>query len=364
MAGMIYFAIGMTVGLVLGVLVTWVLLAGRSKAAAANLDTLQQQMRDTFNALAASALDANSKRLAETASAALEGKKALIDQSVKHVNDRLNELGKYFTTVESERKSEFGRLTASISQLQKTSGELHNVLASTQRRGAWGERMADDILRLVGMIEDVNYTKQDSSFAAGERERPDFTFKLPNDLAVNMDVKFPLENYRAWLDAESDDARDAALAQLIRDVRNHIKAVAGRGYIDPQSGTVDYVLLFIPAEQIFSLVLSRDVDLIDDALAQKVVLTSPLTLYGMLSVIRQAAEAANLMKTAGEVLDLLAAFNKQWQNYKEEQDKLGNQLETVNKTYERLRGARTNQLEKPLEKIEDLRAQQNLPESD
>jgi DNA recombination protein RmuC len=360
---MIEFAIGMTVGLVLGVVVTWVLLATRRKTAAAELQALQQQMRDAFNALAAAALDANSKRLAETTAATLDSKKALIDQSVKNVNERLNELGKYFKTVENERKSEFGRLSASITQLQKTSGELHNVLASTQRRGAWGERMADDILRLVGLIEDVNYTKQDTRFAAGDRERPDFTFKMPNDLVVNMDVKFPLEHYRAWLDADTESAREAALAQLIRAVRHHIKTVAGRGYIDPQSGTVDYVLLFIPAEQIFSLVLSSDADLIDDALSQKVVLTSPLTLYGMLAVIRQAAEAANLMKTAGEVLDLLAAFNKQWQNYKEEQDKLGSQLETVNKTYERMRTTRSNVLERPLEKIEDLRAQQNLPES-
>jgi DNA recombination protein RmuC len=355
---MIPFAVGMIVGLLAGALLTWLLLAGRRKAAATELQALQQQMRDAFASLAAAALDANSKRLAESTAAALDGKKELIDQSVKGINERLNDLGRYFKTVENDRKNEFGRLSESISQLQQTSGELHKVLASTQRRGAWGERMADDILRLVGFIQDVNYTKQDTRFAAGDRERPDFTFLLPNDLAVNMDVKFPLENYRAYLDAEADAARDFALAQLVRDVRGHIRAVACRGYVDTRCGTVDYVMVFIPSEQIYSLVLNADADLIDDALGLKVVLASPLTLYAMLAVIRQAAEHANLMKTAGEVLDLLAAFNRQWQNYKEEQDKLGAQLDTVNRTYERMRTTRTNVLERPLEKIEDLRAQQ------
>jgi DNA recombination protein RmuC len=351
----------MIVGLAAGAGLVWILLAGRRRMAQAELQTIQQQMREAFSSLAATALDANSKRLGETTAAAFDSKKELIDQSVKNINERLNELGKYFKTVENERKSEFGRLSESISRLQATSGELHKVLASTQRRGAWGERMADDILRLVGLIEGVNYSKQDSSFAAGDRERPDFSFFLPNDLAVNMDVKFPLENYRAYLDAEDENPRETALHQLIRDVKNHVKAVAGRGYIDTKAGTVPYVLLFIPSEQIYSLVLSHNPDLVDDALKQNVVLASPLTLYAMLAVIRQAAEHANIMKTADEVLNLLAAFNKPWQNYKEEQGKLGNQLETVNKTYERLTTTRTNALERPLEKIEDLRNQRELP---
>lgn len=356
------YVIGFIAGLVVGAGAAWFFHAQRRKAARTELEDLRTQLADTFNALAAQALDANTQRLTATVGAQLDGKKALIDQSVKDIHERLNQLGKYFREVEGERKSEFGRLSSSVTSLARTTGELHQMLASSQRRGAWGERMAEDILRLAGLIEDVNYRKQSSADA--DEGRPDFTFLLPNDLAANMDVKFPLESYRAYLDADADPARQAARDQLVKDVRGHVRAVASRGYIDPRGGTVPWVLVFLPSEQLFALVLEAQPDLIDEALGRSVVLTGPMTLYAMLAVIRQAAEQANLMRTADEVLQLLGTFNKQWQRFNESLDKLGSQLDTVQKTFEHLRSTRSNQLTRPLEKIEDLRQQRDLPEPD
>ncbi len=356
------FALGLILGLLIGAALTWALVAMRAKALQNDRDALERQMREAFASLAATALDANTDRLGKQTATLLDGKKQLIDQALQNVNERLNRLGEYFNNVEKERRSEFGRLSESASALAQTTGELHKMLASTQRRGAWGERMADDILRLAGLAEGVNYKKQSVDASDENRlTRPDFTFFLPSDRIVNMDVKFPLENYRAYLDASSDDARAEKCAQLVRDVKGHIKAVASRGYVDPQAGTVEYVLLFIPSEQIYSLVLETAPDLIDDALGQKVVLTSPLTLYAMLAVVRQAAQSANLMKTADEVLELLAAFNKQWQKYNEEVDKLGKQIEGLTKQYDMVSTTRTNMLQRPLDKIEDLRQQRGLP---
>lgn len=352
------FAIGLIVGLVLGLVFALVVFAARKKAAEVQREAAEQQMREAFGALAAQALDANSKQLTERAESTLEGKKKLIDQSVVAINERLTKLAEFFQRAEGERKTEYGKLSSSVGSLSVTTGELHKMLASTQRRGAWGERMAEDILRLAGLAEGVNYRKQSS--ADVENGRPDFTFMLPNDLVVNMDVKFPLENYKAYLDAEDDVSRSVSSQQLVRDVKGHIGAIAKRDYIT--ESTVQYVLMFIPSEQIFSLVMETHPDLIDEALQKKIVLTSPMTLYAMLAVIRQAAESANLMKTADEVISLLGAFNKQWQNYNEELDRLGKQLETVYKTYDSLRNTRSNMLQRPLDKIEDLRQQRGLPE--
>ena len=231
------------------------------------------------------------------------------------------------------------------------------MLASTQRRGAWGERMAGDVLRLAGLQEGVNYLRQ--SAADAQEGRPDFTFFLPNELKVNMDVKFPLERYKAYLDATDDAARADQLAQLVAAVRGHVQAVAKRGYIDP-AVTVNYVIVFVPSEQIYSLVLAAQPDLIDDALTKHVVLASPLTLYAMLSVIRQAAENANVLKTADEVTKLLGQFYQQWQKYNEELDKLGQRIEQTADQYRTVRAIRSSSLQKPLDKIEDLRTSRGL----
>ncbi len=341
------FAVGVIIGAALAVLIGY--LRGRSAEA-------------RFAALAGEALDANSRRLAETAAAALDTKKQLIDQTLKSITDRLTQVSQYFRQIEGDRKQDFGDIKSSITSLSATTGKLHEMLASSKRRGAWGERMAEDVLRLAGLQEGVNFTKQSSADA--ESGRPDFTFFLPNDLKANMDVKFPLEAYKRYLDADSDAARDEQLKALVAAVRGHTREIARRGYIDPSIPTVDYALVFIPSEQIYSLVLETQPDLIDEALKRQVVLCSPLTLYAMLAVIRQAAERANLMKGADEALALVAEFQKQWDRYKDSMEQMGKRIDDVKKEYDNLTGTRTRMLERPLAKIENLRTSSELEEED
>ena len=354
--------IGFIAGVVLGAAIALVAAYVRARAERARGEQALQQMRETFAALAGEALDANSRRLAESAAATLEGKKALIDQSLKDVNDRLEQVRSFLRQVEGDRKEEFGALGASIASLSGTAGKLHEMLASTQRRGAWGERMAEDVLRLAGMQEAINYTTQSGESA--EAGRPDFTFLLPNDMKANMDVKFPLESYKAYLDAPDDEHRAARQKDLVAAVRGHVREVARRGYVDPQAPTVPYVIVFIPGEQIFSLALAADSDLVDEALKLKVVLASPLTLYAMLAVIRQAAENANVMKTADEVISHLAEFGKQWGNYSEAMDKLGERIEQTARQFEAVSTTRTRALQRPLDKIDDLRKARALRDDD
>jgi DNA recombination protein RmuC len=348
---MIEFVVGFALGAVFGAVIALVVAHLRAQAAEA-------QMRQMFAMIAAEALDANSRRLSESAAALLDGRKALIDQTLQDMHQHLEQVRGFLQQIETSRKEDFGQLSSSVSSLATTTGELHRMLASTQRRGAWGERMAQDVLRLVGMQEGLNYVRQSSDDA--EAGRPDFTFFLPNKLKLNMDVKFPLERYKAYLDATDDAQRAEQLSELVADVRGHVQTVARRGYIDPAAPTVNYVIMFIPSEQIFSLVLEACGDLIDEALGKQVVLASPLTLYAMLSVIRQAAENANVLKTADEVASLLSEFYRQWQRYNEELDKLGQRIDSTAKQFETLRGLRSNALQKPLDKIDSLRAARGL----
>ena len=348
-----YFVGGFALGAILAA--TALLVAWRIHRSAAS-----NQMREAFSAMAAEALDANTQRLSLQAAGVLDGKKELIDQSVKDVRERLEQVRRLLSQAEGERKTELGKLGTAVSSLSTTTGDLHKMLASTQRRGAWGERMAEDVLRLAGMQEGINYTKQSSDQV--ESGRPDFTFSLPNDMKANMDVKFPLDHYKAYVDADSDAAGDTALKQLVAAVRGHIRDVARRGYIDPSVPTVPYVIVFIPAEHIYSLVLEAQPDLMDEALKSKVVLASPLTLYAMLALMRQAAEGANVEKAADEVMTLLSQFYKQWDEYNRQVDTLGKRIESVASQFDVVSTTRSNQLRKPLERIEQIRNARGLPD--
>ena len=169
-----------------------------------------------------------------------------------------------------------------------------------------------------------------------------------------MDVKFPITHYEQFLSAEDDSTRAAEKKKFLTDIRGHVKAVNGRSYIDPAGGTVDYVLLFIPNEGIYSFINQEDHELMDFALEKRIVLCSPLTLYAILSLIRQSVASFAVEQRAGDLQKLVQQFSEQWVKYSDKVVGMGKSLTTVQNHYDDLSGTRTRALEKPMEKIISL----------
>jgi DNA recombination protein RmuC len=219
--------------------------------------------------------------------------------------------------------------------------------------------MADDVLRLAGMVEGVSYRKQ-TGITGGAI--PDVTFLLPGGRQLHMDVKFPVDNYLRHLEASTDAERDSTAKAFLRDVRSRVKELATRGYIDPDA-TLDEVLLFIPNESVWAFIHEQDPQLIDVALGQKVVLCSPVSLFAVLAVIRQAVEQARLTRTSDEILQCLAGFGQQWAKFSDALDTVVKRFDTAQRGLEEVTGPRRRQLERQLDRIDDLRARRGLPEA-
>jgi DNA recombination protein RmuC len=299
----------------------------------------------------------------DLAATELEGKRSLIDQQLSVMTDRLDRVGSLVQELETDRERKFGQLSTQLSQqheglesLLETTQSLREVLSSTKARGRWGERMAEDVLRLSGLIENVNYRKQRGI----EGGVPDFTFLLPNDLLLHMDVKFPLDNYVRCIEAESELDERRFRDDFLRDVRGHVKTLASRTYIDPEGGTVDFVLLFIPNDSLYTFIHEHDDSILDEAAGRHVVFCSPLTLFAVLALIRQTIDNVALARTSDEILALLGAFKKQWGAFVEKMDKLDRSLTTARKDYDELAGTRRRALERPLDRIDALRNEQQL----
>lgn len=335
------------------------------------LETIINTLKSSFSALSFDALSRNTgeflklanetlSRQSQAGEKDLEGKKQLIDQTLVMVKEDLQGVQKLVTTLEKDREQKFGELANHLKnaseetrRLRETAGNLQAALASTKVRGQWGERMAEDVLRLAGFVEGINYYKQQALESAGSR--PDYTFLLPQDLKLNMDVKFPLNNYLRYLEASGAADQEACRTQFMKDVRQRIKEVTSRDYINPEDNTVDYVIVFIPNEQVYAFINEHDRSLLDDALKQKVILCSPVTLYAILAVVRQAVDNFNLEKTAAQILSILGTFQKQWESFIATMEKMGRRIEDAQKEYNALVTTRRNQLERPLRQIEELR---------
>jgi DNA recombination protein RmuC len=344
---------------------------------------MENKLGETFKALSSDALSRNTDefkkyadefiKLAEEklrsqtieGKKELETKKELIDQNIESIGKTLSEVQKKIEEVGKTNGEKYTEVATLIkkheevtSKLRDTTEHLSRALASPKKRGEWGERMAEDIIRLAGMVEGVNYIKQKTLDSSSGR--PDYTFFMPNNLKINMDVKFPVDNYLHYLNAESEHDKRRYRDELLKNTKVMIKQVTTRDYINTAENTVDYVIIFIPNEQVYSFINESDTTIMDEALKQKVVLCSPFTLYAVLAVIRQAIENFNLEKTASEILKLLSEFTKQWNAYKEKFRLMGERLDAAKKEYDTLVTTRTSMLERPLKKIEDMRKQQAI----
>ncbi len=344
------------VGFAAGAGVIWALRQKESHAAQSGRDQLKAAFgdlsRQVLNENMATFLQLTKDKFTELVNASdgqLEQKKTLINQSLGEMKVEMKEKLDGLNKSTNELKGQMESSQKGIGALAETTTKLSMVLSSSQARGQWGERMVEDILNVMGLVEGINFEKQTQ---AGEG-RPDFTFKLPDEKCIHMDVKFPLAHYENYVNTEHEHDRDREKKAFLHDVRNHVKAIGKGKYID-QGRTVDYVLMFIPNESIYVFLNQEDRELIDFSLDQKVLLCSPITLYAVLSLIRQCVVNFSMKQKAGEMQQLVGVFRKQWDEFVGKMDQMGKSIVTVQNHFDQLAGARRNQLEKPMEKINEL----------
>jgi DNA recombination protein RmuC len=287
-----------------------------------------------------------------------------VEQRIGDVRRELAKVADLVAGLQRERAEQQGRVETRLAEvaavsakLADTTQSLRQALANPHARGQWGERMADDVLRAAGLVEGISYRKQ-AGTAAGTV--PDFTFMLPGERVLHMDVKFPIDNYLRYLEASTDHERERCRAAFVRDVRSRVKELSGRVYISPDE-TLDEVLMFIPNEAVYAFVHTHDRDLVDVALRQKVVLCSPSTLFSVLAIIRQAVEQTQLQRTSDEILSCLAGFEQQWDKFTDALDKVGRGLDTLRRGWDELAGTRRRQLERQLDRVGELRSRRAAP---
>jgi DNA recombination protein RmuC len=288
---------------------------------------------------------------------ALGGHKDLIKELVEKIDSEINKSNRRLEETEKERVGEFSNLKAIIEEhkevakeLKHSTDDLKNILSNNQLRGKYGEEVAENILKMLGFQRDLDYTvnvRQETNV-----NRPDLTIKLPDGSKVNIDVKFPYQSLVKYQEAENKDEKKAHIAQFAKDVKEKIKQVTSRDYINPEEKTLDFVILFVPNEMVFSVICEQLSEVSEEAMRKKVIIAGPFSFAAITRMIRQSYDNFRIQEDLHRLVGLIGKFKEEFGKYNVQFDKLGERINSMAKQYEEVSGTRTRQLSSLVEKIE------------
>ena len=224
---------------------------------------------------------------------------------------------------------------------------LKKVLSNNQLRGQFGEQVADDLLKMAGFVVGENYTRQESDNGA----RPDFTVYLPDRTKINIDAKFPYSALQRMTETDDSDAKKRYMKEFESDIKEKIKQVTTREYISPEDRTVDFVILFIPNEMIFSFIYDKMPSIWEDAMSKKVVLAGPFSFTAILRMIKQAYENFRVQENIFKIVGHVQSVEKEFDKFSEEFDKVGVKIDQLQKQYSDVNTTRVNQMKRKMDLV-------------
>ena len=293
----------------------------------------------------------------------------LIDNEESQIHKLLNKSDQ--TVREFLEKT--GEIKSSITGVDQQTRNLISVLNNNQSRGQWAEFQVEDLLGIMEYKDGIHYETQ-KIMSSGNK--PDFTFYLPDDKTINMDSKFPLTIYmeisklnRDLEDDSLDEISRRDITDLIKNknkefldraIKNKIDETSTReGYISPEEDTVDFVLMYIPLENLYHFLLTstigaKNTPVIQYAFAQKVILVSPQTLMAYLETIRHSMKLFSLQTDTKNILSTHEKVKNEIRKFIDSFDETTKKLDQTVKAFDSLKTTRVNKLEKSFEELDEV----------
>jgi len=215
-----------------------------------------------------------------------------------------------------------------VQEIGHTLRDFQDFLKSPKLRGGVGEQVLRDLLEQV--LPKNNFQIQ---YQFREGQMVDAIIKTKQGI-IPIDSKFPMESFQKYIQAKAEEKEDY-LKEFIRDIKKHIDDIAKK-YILPQEGTLDYAIMYVPAESVFSEITLNEPELLEYAHQKKVILVSPNTFYYFLKIIMMGLEGAQIEEVSKKILEGLKAIQQESMKFGEELSVLTSHVDNAKKSSERV----------------------------
>ena len=305
----------------------------------------------------------NAKQTLENQSAAIDAQAKLLLQPIAQQMQTLQTTVKDLQTSYTAEKATVEQLLGQINVLQDSTTSLRNAMKSPTARGSWGENQLRTIMRLAGMENYCDYTEQFTGGEAERTQRPDAVINLPTGGRIAVDSKFPFSAYLRMQDSQDAASQDAELKNHAKDIRTHVKALADKKYWDQFGHNApDFVVMFVPNEGAVADAMRTDINLLADAMKDRVLIASPVNLLALLLTIAKGWQSHQLEENAEKVAKLAKEMYDRVGTMLEHVIKMGSNLKTANVSYDAMIGSMEQNLLVTMRRFKELGVvQENEP---
>jgi DNA recombination protein RmuC len=358
-------------GMVIGGVAVWLFLRARVANA------------DEFEAVSGRVLDDAQRRFLQLAKAELgqhqitskeelAKREKAFETLVKAMGEDLGKVRGELEQLERARRESQGSLSAHLRSvvegqegLRRETANLVTALRTPHTRGRWGEIQLRRVCEMAGMIDHCDFCEQTSIQSDDGRLRPDLIVQLPGGKNVVVDAKVPFASYLSAVDAQDADERAVHLTAFGRHVRDHVSKLSSKSYWSQFSSSPEFVVMFLPGEALFSAALEQVPTLMEDAVAQNVLIASPTSLIAVLRAVHYGWRQEKVAESARAVSDLGRELHSRLGTLVGHFMKLGRSLESSVKAYNETVGSMESRVLVTARKLSDhgaVAADQELPE--
>ena len=277
---------------------------GQAKAG----ELLRAQAAETANAVAKQLVE----RAGETFKAQEEQAKQRMEAQLKPVAEALGKFEQQVVAAEKARAEQAGGLKQQIEAVLRASNETQfeaRKLSAALRRGAgvqgrWGEQVLRNVLEMAGLQRHYDFQEQVSNDTAEGRRRPDVIVRMPGGGVLVIDAKVSLNAFLEAQDSTDEVGREACLVRYVQSIREHVRSLSAKAYWDQFDASPDLVVMFVPGDGFLAVAAERQPELLSEAMAQKVVIASPTTLFALCKAVAYGWRVEDQAKSAAEVAKL------------------------------------------------------------
>jgi DNA recombination protein RmuC len=343
----------------------------RAEERLATIKDAQERLSDSFKALSAEALQSSMVQLTELARAQLRAaqveakgdldkRQQAVEQLVAPLKDQLGRVDAQLLKLDQERREATGRLTAQLRTLAETgdklrteTGALVTALRKPNARGQWGQMQLRNVVEAAGMLKHCDFVEQHSYVGDEATLRPDMVISLPGGKEVVVDAKAPLQGVLDAFEARDEVEREQHLRDHSRLLRKHVKQLADKAYWSRLDSTPDMVVMFLPGESLLAPALEADPSLLQEAMAQRVLIATPVTLLALLHSVAYGWQQERVAESAQAVSELGRELHTRIAKLSSLLATLGSRLNSTVKAYNETVGSYEHRVVPAARRLED-----------